>query len=212
MRCCDLDGCNTGAFTDDFSIRPTSSVASGGGSAVNLPGAPLLAGAVSSAPGFPSGAVPTPPSFGGGGGGGVNQFQQQQQIQQLLAQVAAGGNPEFPAQPGLSPSNFLANPAGAQQFLTTRQQQQQQQQQFNPAITAFFNQNQQPGTNILGTVGANPALQGFSSNPFGSNVNNGNCQRYFPKRGDGEWLPNTLMPLSYDRASETKVCILMMFL
>ena len=36
-------------------------------------------------------------------------------------------------------------------------------------------------------------------------ANNGNCQRYFTVQGDGEWLPTTLMPLSYDRASETKV-------
>ncbi len=36
-------------------------------------------------------------------------------------------------------------------------------------------------------------------------MNNGNCQRYFPKKGNGEWLPNTLMPLSFDRASQTKV-------
>ena len=29
--------------------------------------------------------------------------------------------------------------------------------------------------------------------------------RYFNKRGNGEWLPNTLMPLSFDRASEAKI-------
>ena len=30
VRCCDSDGCNTGAFTDDFLVRPTSSVVGGG--------------------------------------------------------------------------------------------------------------------------------------------------------------------------------------
>ena len=32
-----------------------------------------------------------------------------------------------------------------------------------------------------------------------------NTFRYFNKRGNGEWLPNTLMPLSFDRASEAKI-------
>ncbi len=186
-------------------MRPTSSVAGD-----NIPGAPLIFGPASSAPGngptglngFPAGSVPTPPTF-------ANQFQQQQQLQQLLAAAAAqgsgavtgsfgGGLPQAP----ISPNNFAANPAGAQQFLSTRQQpQQQQQSQFNPAFQAFLSQSQTNNILSQNPAGGNnfPIVNGLNNN------NNGNCQRYFPKRGDGEWLPNTLMPLSFDRASETKV-------
>lgn len=34
---------------------------------------------------------------------------------------------------------------------------------------------------------------------------NGNCQQYFDKISAGEWLPRILVPLTFDRASETKV-------
>ncbi len=118
-------------------------------------------------------------SLGGGGntGTGFPQLsQQQQQQQQLLLQM--------------------------QQQLAVQQQHQQRQQ-----LAAFFPQNslalntfrQSPSSSLLSTLGAaNPN----SAAALGAN---GNCQRYFPKRGNGEWLPTTLMPLSFDRASETKV-------
>ena len=34
---------------------------------------------------------------------------------------------------------------------------------------------------------------------------NGNCQQYFDKISAEEWLPRILVPLTLDRASETKV-------
>ena len=37
------------------------------------------------------------------------------------------------------------------------------------------------------------------------NSANGDCQQYFDKISAEEWLPRILVPLTFDRASETKV-------
>ena len=34
---------------------------------------------------------------------------------------------------------------------------------------------------------------------------NGNCERYYDKISADEWVPDTLVPLAFDRASEAKV-------
>jgi len=36
-------------------------------------------------------------------------------------------------------------------------------------------------------------------------VNNGNCEKYFEKISSDEWMPDILVPLAFDRASQTKV-------
>ncbi len=74
----------------------------------------------------------------------------------------------------------------------------QQQQQSNPQLQAFLS-SQQSNSDLASIVNSDLASL------VNLNGNNGNCQKYFPKHGDGEWLPTTLMPLSYDRASEAKV-------
>ena len=46
-------------------------------------------------------------------------------------------------------------------------------------------------------------LQGFPQTT--GNSANGDCQQYFDKISAEEWLPRILVPLTFDRASETKV-------
>jgi hypothetical protein len=87
-------------------------------------------------------------------------------------------------------NNNANNALTAQQQLNAAAFGTPQQQTFVPAATTGFG----------GIGGLSPSLF-----PQADLSANGNCQRYFNKRGNGEWLPNTLMPLSFDRASETKV-------
>lgn len=35
-------------------------------------------------------------------------------------------------------------------------------------------------------------------------ANNGNCEKYFDKISADEWMPDILVPLAFDRASQTK--------
>ncbi len=127
--------------------------------------------------------------------------------------------------PGAPLSGFLQSQIAA----ATQQQQQQQQPQTAALLTSnqqpfsfvgpsgFVNRNTIPTTsnNLAATVIDNPILNGasdlsLSGFPQLSAVQlavsqNGNCQQYFDKIAAEEWLPRILVPLTFDRASETKV-------
>jgi len=46
------------------------------------------------------------------------------------------------------------------------------------------------------------SLSGFPNQPI---KREGNCEKYFEKINSDEWVPDTLVPLAFDRASESKV-------
>ena len=48
-------------------------------------------------------------------------------------------------------------------------------------------------------------LSGFPQLTPNTVSRNGDCQQYFDKISAEEWLPRILVPLTFDRASETKV-------
>jgi len=48
-------------------------------------------------------------------------------------------------------------------------------------------------------------LNNLNSFPAQSIQREGNCERYFDKINSDEWVPDTLVPLAFDRASESKV-------
>ena len=189
VRCCDTDGCNTGAFTDDFFMQ--SNMQQQQQQQSGIPGAPLIFGAVSSSPNNQFvGARPTPPSM---------------VVQQNNAAASAAA--AFPQMIGqnlqnfafVNPNGFLPpQPQGSPQIIATRQQ-------LTPQIQSFIPQSNNIALAAAGLQGSSDLnFAGFPQSLLNQG-SNGNCQRYFTKQGDGEWLPNTLMPLSFDRASETKV-------
>ena len=53
--------------------------------------------------------------------------------------------------------------------------------------------------------GQDLALTGFPQIQQSNRLEYGNCQQYFDKISAEEWLPRVLIPLTFDRASETKV-------
>jgi hypothetical protein len=75
-----------------------------------------------------------------------------------------------------------------------------------------------PIQNLIGlTVGKDGVSAGLIGGLNGLNLNvankfqtstpkeNGNCERYYDKISADEWVPDTLVPLAFDRASEAKV-------
>ena len=205
VRCCDADGCNTGAFSDGFYpvpgavSSPSSSSAGASAGAGALPGAPLIFGAVSNAP---PAALPTPQPQPGRM---IMPTPQQQHLAALMAGLngaglgslplaAAGGGSGFPQ---LSPQSQQQQQQQQQQLLLAMQRQLAQQQQLASLLPLSGFQRQ----GLLTPAGSAALGGGASSNPNSAVAlgANGNCQRYFPKRGNGEWLPTTLMPLSFDR-------------
>ncbi len=81
-----------------------------------------------------------------------------------------------------------------------------------------------PIQNLIGlTVGKDGVSAGLVGGLNGLNLNvankfqastpkeNGNCERYYDKISADEWVPDTLVPLAFDRASEAKVEIKILF-
>jgi len=60
-----------------------------------------------------------------------------------------------------------------------------------------------PRPSFLPNGGVN--LNNVESFPQQYNERNGNCEHYYEKINADEWIPDTLIPLAFDRASETKV-------
>jgi hypothetical protein len=60
-----------------------------------------------------------------------------------------------------------------------------------------------------GLVGGLSGLNLNVANKFQASTpkENGNCERYYDKISADEWVPDTLVPLAFDRASEAKVDI-----
>ncbi len=54
---------------------------------------------------------------------------------------------------------------------------------------------------LVGGLNLNVANKFQASTP----KENGNCERYYDKISADEWVPDTLVPLAFDRASEAKV-------
>ena len=77
----------------------------------------------------------------------------------------------------------------------------QQQQFISPQqVVPVQSQSLVLNNQDVGLVGF-PQVQ--AANPIGAG--NGGCQQYFDKISAEEWLPRVLVPLTFDRASETKV-------
>lgn len=60
-----------------------------------------------------------------------------------------------------------------------------------------------PNPSFLPNGGSN--LNNVESWPKVYNERNGNCEHYYEKKNSDEWVPDTLVPLAFDRASEAKV-------
>jgi hypothetical protein len=57
-------------------------------------------------------------------------------------------------------------------------------------------------------TGIGTGTQQFENNNSLQDIRkNGNCVKYFEKVREGEWLPNILIPLTYDRASKMRVAV-----
>jgi hypothetical protein len=188
VQCCTSDGCNTG-----ISGSPDSDFGNGFGQAglpPDLPGAPL-------------GSFLTRPR---------PSQTQQQRPQALALQQSPQQSLAFNTVQANGQQHYVGTTSGGNTFPTANSNNNNNFGSYG--VNSFANNN-----NLKLNGGSDLTLNGFpqlaTSSSFSyqseaqssvlQSSQNGNCQQYFDKISAGEWLPRILVPLTFDRASETKV-------
>ena len=113
--------------------------------------------------------------------------------------------------PGAPLTNFFATSVPATQQSLQAELVNRFQQQQTGSYNPYFAQNAYPSyalppVNFPPTTAKYPYVRPhIVTSP--SVRREGNCQQYFDKVAADEWMPKVLIPLTFDRASETKVAI-----